>query len=364
MGTRTTPATPVVEARAVPPSAEGEGLSSRMAALNANCASHRAELETAEADLTRYRTQVEFYVITDEAELDALLLAIAEDTEAHVPSEKNVRASARACGGHKEQGRASALARGRGSSRRRSDARAAQGEMRQRLDEQERAFARERDELRAENASLRERLDALEAVVAAVVALPQLGPKLQLSVNTDNQGSPQNFVPLLNHAVGSGHGGAVKKLLALGLKPTPCEFKFQDHAGQCGSVSKFSALYHAAWKGGTVAAELLLDNGAQPHIDSNAVVDVAQRGVFQQLFPVLSSNNGPWSQANVAPLQVAANAASLPVVELLVARGAKTHEHQFLVPKGVDGDLVAGFLQTRGSKPVTRRWRTANFGDG
>ena len=84
----TTPATPVVEARAVPPSDAGEGLSSRMAALNANCASRRAELETAEADLARHRMQVAEYAISDEPELDALLTAIAEDVEAHVASEK------------------------------------------------------------------------------------------------------------------------------------------------------------------------------------------------------------------------------------------------------------------------------------
>ena len=41
------------------------------------------------------------------------------------------------------------------------------------------------------------------------------------------------------------------------------------------------------------------------------------------------------------------------VVELLVTRGAKTHQLHIIVPNGTDGDLVAGFLQTRGSKPVT-----------
>ena len=352
----TTHATPVVEARAVPPSVAGEGLNSRMAALNAICASRRAELETAEADLTRHRTQVAFYVITDEAELDALLLAIAADTEAHVSSEKPfVRQLALAVATKNKAERALSLAE---EAVRDVDLTPGQlkAEMRQRLDEQERAFACERDELRAENVSLRERLDALEAVVAVVVTLPQLGPKLQLSVKMDNHGRPHNFVPLLNHAVDSGHGGAVKKLLALGLKPTPCEFAWCDAE----ITGIFSALHHAAWKGDAVTAELLLDNGALPHIDVEATVDYAQRNVFKLLFPTFDHNNnlkaeGKITAYNVTPLQVAANAASLPVVELLVARGAKTHEHQFLVPNGADGDLVAGFLQTHGSKPVTRR---------
>ena len=220
----TTPATPVVEARAAPPSDAGEGLSSRMAALNAKCASRRAELETAEADLARHRMQVAEYVISDEAELDALLAAIAEDFEAHVASKKPfVRKLALAVATKNKADRALSLAEEAVR-----DVNLTPGqlkaEMRQRLDEQERAFARERDELRAENAGLRERLDALEAVVAAVVTLPQLGPELLLSTQmAKSHGQSDNFMPLLNHAVDSGHSGAVEKLLALGLKPTPCK---------------------------------------------------------------------------------------------------------------------------------------------
>ena len=196
------------------------------------------------------------------------------------------------------------------------------------------------------------------------MTLPQLRPELLLSTQmAKSHGQTDNFMPLLNHAVDSGHSGAVEKLLALGLKPTPCKSVVRyavsnDNGSNAqllvqGAVSKFSALHHAAWKGDAATAELLLDNGALPHIELNATVDYAQRGVFQQLFPAINGTND--ILYNVTPLQVAANAASLPVVELLVARGAKTHEHQFLVPKGADGDLVAGFLQTRGSKPVTRR---------
>ena len=54
------------------------------------------------------------------------------------------------------------------------------------------------------------------------------------------------------------------------------------------------------------------------------------------------------------PLQLAAASASLPAVQMLVDRGAKVHEDVFEVPQGKDGDLVAGYLQTNGSKPVKR----------
>ena len=67
-----------------------------------------------------------------------------------------------------------------------------------------------------------------------------------------------------------------------------------------------------------------------------------------------------------APIQfVAANAgvaaadraqASTASSSVLVAskRGASVHEDEYHIPNGRDGDLVAGVLQTHGSKPVTR----------
>jgi ankyrin repeat protein len=54
------------------------------------------------------------------------------------------------------------------------------------------------------------------------------------------------------------------------------------------------------------------------------------------------------------PLQTAAKMSCLDIVQLLVARGAVTHQHEFSVPNGADGDLVAGYLQQHGSKPVKR----------
>ena len=58
--------------------------------------------------------------------------------------------------------------------------------------------------------------------------------------------------------------------------------------------------------------------------------------------------------AQSTPLQTAAGLSSLELVELLVERGAKVHESQFTVPNGATGDLVAGYLQQHGSKPVIR----------
>ena len=55
------------------------------------------------------------------------------------------------------------------------------------------------------------------------------------------------------------------------------------------------------------------------------------------------------------PLQAAASTGCLTIVKLIVEQGgAVTHRDELKVPNGSDGDLTAGYLQSHGSKPVTR----------
>ena len=61
-----------------------------------------------------------------------------------------------------------------------------------------------------------------------------------------------------------------------------------------------------------------------------------------------------WQDSLKTALQLAAAASSLSAVQALVDRGATVPEHSFAVPKGKEGDLVAGYLQTNGSMPVAR----------
>lgn len=56
----------------------------------------------------------------------------------------------------------------------------------------------------------------------------------------------------------------------------------------------------------------------------------------------------------VTPLKIASLKASLEMVKFLVDNGATIGDTQYHVPNGPDGDLVAGYLQTHGSKPVIR----------
>lgn len=57
----------------------------------------------------------------------------------------------------------------------------------------------------------------------------------------------------------------------------------------------------------------------------------------------------------VTPLKIASLKASLEMVKFLVDNGATIGgDTQYHVPNGPEGDLVAGYLQTHGSKPVIR----------
>uniref|UniRef100_A0A7S2G3S8 F5/8 type C domain-containing protein n=1 Tax=Haptolina brevifila TaxID=156173 RepID=A0A7S2G3S8_9EUKA len=103
-------------------------------------------------------------------------------------------------------------------------------------------------------------------------------------------------------------------------------------------VRDLSPLHIAAKAGDTEMMAKLLHHGADPEMLA---------GIWKP-FADKDFSRG-WTA-----LQLAATAASLEAVQMLVDRGAKVHEDQFEVPMGKAGDLVAGFLQTNGSKPVTR----------
>lgn len=56
----------------------------------------------------------------------------------------------------------------------------------------------------------------------------------------------------------------------------------------------------------------------------------------------------------LTPLKIATLKGSIELTKFLVENGAKIGDTQYHTPNGADGDLVAGYLQTHGSKPVIR----------
>jgi len=57
---------------------------------------------------------------------------------------------------------------------------------------------------------------------------------------------------------------------------------------------------------------------------------------------------------DLTPLKIATLNGSTELVKFLIEKGATIGDTQYHTPNGLDGDLVAGYLQTHGSKPVIR----------
>jgi len=55
-----------------------------------------------------------------------------------------------------------------------------------------------------------------------------------------------------------------------------------------------------------------------------------------------------------SPMMIACGNGSLEMVKFLHEKGAKIGDTIYHTPNGTEGDLVAGYLQTNGSKPVVR----------
>ena len=72
-----------------------------------------------------------------------------------------------------------------------------------------------------------------------------------------------------------------------------------------------------------------------------------------KLYPLNNVINGD-KYEYVTPLEIASSIGSLELVKFLLSNGAKIGDNEYLVPNGNVGDLVAGCLQTHGSKPVVR----------
>jgi len=103
-------------------------------------------------------------------------------------------------------------------------------------------------------------------------------------------------------------------------------------------VRDLSPLHMAAKTGDTDLMAKLLDHGAD----------------LEMLAGIWKPARDKDFSAGKTALELAAASASLAAVQMLVDHGAKVHEAQFEVPTGKAGDLVAGYLQTNGSKAVTR----------
>ena len=108
-----------------------------------------------------------------------------------------------------------------------------------------------------------------------------------------------------------------------------------------------SSLHYACSNNDMDCVEKLLKKGA--NIDMKGYTYTTKT----KLYPLNNVINGD-KYEYVTPLEIASSIGSLELVKFLLSNGAKIGDNEYLVPNGNVGDLVAGCLQTHGSKPVVR----------
>ena len=108
-----------------------------------------------------------------------------------------------------------------------------------------------------------------------------------------------------------------------------------------------SSLHYACSNNDIDCVEKLLKKGA--NIDMKGYTFTTKI----KLYPLNQTINGD-KYEYVTPLEIASSIGSLELVKFLLEKGAKIGVNEYLVPNGNVGDLVAGCLQTHGSKPVIR----------
>ena len=108
-----------------------------------------------------------------------------------------------------------------------------------------------------------------------------------------------------------------------------------------------SSLHYACSNNDMDCVEKLLKKGA--NIDMKGYTYTTKT----KLYPLNNVINGD-KYEYVTPLEIASSIGSLEMVKFLLSNGAKIGDNEYLVPNGNVGDLVAGCLQTHGSKQVVR----------
>ena len=114
-----------------------------------------------------------------------------------------------------------------------------------------------------------------------------------------------------------------------------------------------SPLHYACMMDDILSVTELLKKGEK--IDSKSMtLSTKLYKIYSSLHKNISGNGNYPDYICVTPLEIASYIGSLEMVKFLLSNGAKIGDNEYLVPNGNVGDLVAGCLQTHGSKPVVR----------
>jgi hypothetical protein len=202
--------------------------------------------------------------------------------------------------------------------------------------------------------ALQKQVEQLSEIVRCIVTYPHL----QDLYNSE-------YKPQSSGLFYDGIGGTNSRLLAhCSMLDTNSLDYFIEQGVEIES-EKYSALHYAIYAKNIKNVKKLLDSGANVNQNSYLYVEGSHK-LF--IMPNGSKQCGNYTEVKRCgtPLEVASMIGSLEIVKLLIEKGAtigdpiyeyrngQPYKTGYKVPNGPEGDLVAGYLQTHGSSPVTR----------
>ena len=151
-------------------------------------------------------------------------------------------------------------------------------------------------------------------------------------------------ISLLTYSIKKDMPNVQDFLLEQGLQ---CDGKIKlSYNGANQNVMVLSSLHYAVYKNDMTSVQKMLSTGSNINGKSILFDDTI-------LFDYHTKQNAP-EETLVSVLEIACKNGSLEMVKFLVENGSTIGDTQYHVPNGPEGDLVAGYLQTHGSKPVIR----------
>ena len=177
--------------------------------------------------------------------------------------------------------------------------------------------------------SLQKQVVQLSEVVRCLVTYPHLQNTIEYNPSTG-----LNEIP----------GGKKSRLLAYCAMLDTDALDYFIGQGVEIESENYSALHYAVYAKNITNVKKLLDAGAKVNHNSYLYINGMHK---------LTDPTG--AKRAVPPLEIASMVGSLELVKLLIEKGANIGTSVvYRVPKGPECDLVAGYLQTHGSKPVER----------
>jgi len=204
---------------------------------------------------------------------------------------------------------------------------------------------------------LQEQVKQLTDVVKCIVTHPIFDSDFAKdALRTTNEQGQVILIPnrepisLLTYSIKKDMPNVQDFLLEQGLQ---CDGRIKlSYNGSDTTNRLLSSLHYAVYKNDMTSVQKMLSTGSNINGKSILLDDTID---YDYRVKVGGHVAGQFKEETlVSVLEIACKNGSLEMVKFMVENGATIGDTQYHVPNGTEGDLVAGYLQTHGSKPVIR----------